>query len=441
MLYVNYELREALVQIEYSNGIILNSERTLSLLKDAETGVRGYVYAEDTSFLLPYHQSKALLPVQLDSLSRLLRQNKKDKYQVEKFRTIIYNRLLLLDSVRYLVAHDAANRYKIINIMAQGRLVMDKTRGYVQEITEGESAKLRALEAIKNHHAFQARFLQGLLSLISVGLLGAAFWRLAQESAVKEQYQQELKNSVNRLEEHTRELEHFNYVMAHQLQEPLRKIGAFSDRLNLKYGQYLPEEAARVTKRLHQLSNKTSDLIEELRMLMGLQRYNETAYREKIDLNIVLQRVKHDLRKTLTETHGTIAVTTILPVIYGHRAQIALLFHHLLENALRFHQPGTAPSITICHEIVTVQEEESPDARAQKKCKILFSDQGIGFDMEFKDKIFEMFQRLDPAGHPDRMGTGLAFCKKIVQYHNGSIEAFSTPGIGTTFVVLLPMSQ
>lgn len=127
MLYVNYELREALVQIEYSNGIILNSERTLSLLKDAETGVRGYVYAEDTSFLLPYHQSKALLPVQLDSLSRLLRQNKKDKYQVEKFRTIIYNRLLLLDSVRYLVAHDAANRYKIINIMAQGRLVMDKT--------------------------------------------------------------------------------------------------------------------------------------------------------------------------------------------------------------------------------------------------------------------------------------------------------------------------
>lgn len=439
MLYVNHELRMALLQIEHNNAVALNIERTLSTIKDTETGLKAYVYNNDTAFLRTYRQAKNTFPNQLDLLQYLTATDKRRAETFDKAREFLGKRMILLDSIISLANKDTVNRYQMINLMTQAWGMMDKSRTLLIEISEEEKEAILKLNLTKEHHTFQVRLLQGILIFLSIGLLAAAFWRLAGEVTRKQEYEQQLKNTVMQLEAHTQELENFNYMMAHHLQEPLRKMGTFSDRLNTKYGPDLPKEGQHLTERLHYLSATASRIIEEFRLLVTIQGSRREQYTSKVDLNQVLQKVKQQLSSLITETRASIKIHSPLPVVYGHKEQLTLVFYHIIENSLLFRKEDAPPEVAIAHEIITISRETS-DTQPQQQYKITFSDRGIGFDMSFKDKIFEMFHRLDAEKHQLGMGTGLAFCKKIMAQHHGSIEAQSTVGEGTTIVLFLPFS-
>jgi PAS domain S-box-containing protein len=223
-----------------------------------------------------------------------------------------------------------------------------------------------------------------------------------------------------------RELQEFAYVASHDLQEPLRKIQAFGDRLGTAYAEHLPSEAADYVARMQNAANRMGRLLEDLlafsRVTTGAQTF------APVDLDAVAREVVSDLEIRLEQTAGRIDIGP-LPVVEGDASQLRQLLQNLLANALKFHRPGVPPT-------VTVRARTTPTA-----CRIEIADDGIGFDEKYLDRIFTIFQRLHSRSEFEGTGVGLAICRKVVERHRGDITARSTPGAGSTFVVTLPIRQ
>src|SRR5262249_41384872 len=127
-----------------------------------------------------------------------------------------------------------------------------------------------------------------------------------------------------------------------------------------------------------------------------------------------------------------------LPEIDADRSQVHQLFQNLIGNALKFHKPGTAPVVRVWGQMLA---EPGPNGAPAELCRVSGSDNGIGFDEKYLNRIFQVFQRLQGRNEYEGTGVGLAICKKIVERHGGTITATSTPGLGTTFAVTLPVRQ
>lgn len=223
-----------------------------------------------------------------------------------------------------------------------------------------------------------------------------------------------------------RELQDFAYVASHDLQEPLRKIQAFGDRLTTAYAQALPSEAADYVARMQSAANRMGRLLEDLlafsRVTTGAQTF------APVDLGAIAREVVSDLEIRLEQTGGRIDIGP-LPIVEGDASQLRQLLQNLFANALKFHRPDVPPAVTV-------------RARAtETTCRIEIADDGIGFDEKYLDRIFTIFQRLHSRSEFEGTGLGLAICRKVVERHRGEITARSTPGTGSTFVVTLPVRQ
>jgi light-regulated signal transduction histidine kinase (bacteriophytochrome) len=147
-----------------------------------------------------------------------------------------------------------------------------------------------------------------------------------------------------------------------------------------------------------------------------------------VDLNLLLQDVVSDLEYQIDRTHGKITINE-LPVIEADPTQMHQLFQNLINNGLKFHREDLPPVILVSVKIL------------RKSCHISVKDNGIGFDMQYLDRIFKPFQRLHSRQEYEGSGMGLAICRRIVERHNGEITASSTIGAGSTFIVTLPIHQ
>ena len=175
---------------------------------------------------------------------------------------------------------------------------------------------------------------------------------------------------------------------------------------------------------------------------------------EKTDLNEVLAQVRSDMEVTINNAAANIQID-YLPELDGNASQLCQLFQNLLTNAIKFTRPGTPPEIKIWADIITAAALPgliakapghsysvmgNPDySESERFAKIMVQDNGIGFDEVYLDKIFLIFQRLHDKTTYEGTGIGLAVCKKIAELHNGYITATSTPGAGTTFIIILPL--
>lgn len=225
------------------------------------------------------------------------------------------------------------------------------------------------------------------------------------------------------------ELEQFAYIASHDLQEPLRKIATFSRLLE----SVLNDDHAKARIYLDKImasSMRMSDLIG------AVLRYSQLDQEESFvstDLNDILQQVRDDLEVLISDKHALIE-SEVLPTIEAVPAQMVQLLYNLLANALKFSRAGAVCVITIRHEI----NDHGPGA---PRHQMTISDNGIGFNPAYADKIFGMFQRLNGRDQYTGAGIGLALCKKIVENHGGEIYADSAEGVGTTVTVILPETQ
>ncbi|MEI6946233.1 PAS domain S-box protein [Paraflavisolibacter sp. H34] len=237
------------------------------------------------------------------------------------------------------------------------------------------------------------------------------------------------------LQHSNEELASFNYIASHDLQEPLRKIQTFSNFIEERE-EGLSQSGKVYLKRMQVAASRMRSLISDL---LSFSRAREAKEHQGIvDLNSSLQNALTTLHAAIEEKEALIQADR-LPVVEGVAFQLQQLFENLIGNSIKYSQPGTAPFIHIT--CAPVAPESVPTKRVHSATayyRISVSDNGIGFEQEYADRIFELFQRLHSKEEYSGTGIGLAICKKIVQNHGGTIQARSEPGQGATFEVYLP---
>ena len=248
-----------------------------------------------------------------------------------------------------------------------------------------------------------------------------------------------LQETNRELERSNSELEQFAYVASHDLQEPLRKIVSFSDRLQ-KLENEIPATGVGYITKITDSAERMTNLIDDLLNFSRISK--STGHIEKIDLNKVLKDILIDLDLVVKEKKASIQVDK-LPVIEAVHLQMEQLFHNLISNALKFSKPGIAPKIKIQPEAVSEKKlpENSKWNEPDDYIAFSVSDNGIGFEDEFAEQIFVIFQRLNSSRQYPGTGIGLALCKKIVVNHGGEIYAKSREGEGASFHIILPIKQ
>lgn len=266
--------------------------------------------------------------------------------------------------------------------------------------------------------------------LLLVGLCGQIAIALdyRRVDARRQQVENQLKESLMELEINNRELQEFAYIASHDLQEPLRKIQAFSDRLQVLYDEVIDERGQNYLHRLRQAAAYTQWLITDYLTFSRISAMSQVYV--NTDLTAVIHSVMDDFEASILESETTIHIAD-LPVIEAELSQMHLLFRHLIGNALKFRRPDTPLQIYISGEI-------QPESNV---CQITVADNGIGFAEHHAERIFRVFQRLHGRDAYDGTGMGLAICRKVVERHHGRIQASSAPERGATFTITLPLRQ
>jgi PAS domain S-box-containing protein len=275
--------------------------------------------------------------------------------------------------------------------------------------------------------------------LDTVGVIITDFTEKKKNEELILKYQQDLESKNLELLQSNTELASFTYIASHDLQEPLRKIQTFSSRILETEYENFSANAKNYFQRITNASRRMQNLI------TALLNYSRANTAEIVlvptDLCDIVKEVKNNLSELIEEDNITIE-TSELPVLNVIPIQFNQLFSNIILNAIKYKRDDVNTLIKISAEIVTADKIKTQMPFTHDKYwTIKISDNGIGFEQEFANKIFELFQRLHGRSEYEGTGIGLAICKKIVQNHHGFIEAIGEPGIGSTFNIYLPVEN
>lgn len=283
------------------------------------------------------------------------------------------------------------------------------------KLAEGVGAT-QVLEARHNHnHFFPISLSLGEVKLEDYRMFTAVIQDIT-----------ELKEKELDLELRNQELERFTYVASHDLQEPLRKIRSFGDLLVTDYSPKLDETGRGYVARMQDSAQRMSQLIRDLLQYTKILKSKDPF--ETVKLSTIVDDVLSDLEVVIEESAAEIMVAD-LPVMQAHPSQMRQLFQNLIGNAIKFVREGVKPMISIQSKKVDDQMFE-----------ITVTDNGIGIEDEFKEKIFQPFQRLHRRDEFEGTGIGLSVCQKIVERHGGTLDLESELGKGSQFIIRLPLA-
>jgi signal transduction histidine kinase len=274
----------------------------------------------------------------------------------------------------------------------------------------------------------------------SVAKLGDGFVASAVNTTQSHHQRQQLETLNHELTRSNENLQQFAYVASHDLQEPLRKIQAFSDLLHQQFSGQLSPDAQDIVHRMQNAAQRASTLIRDLLTYSRVS--TERQALKRLSLATLLTDVLEDLDFALREVGGQVQLGQ-LPTLPGDQIQLRQLFHNLLSNAIKFRQPNQPP--VICLKAESIRADALPTGRvvagkllSQLFWRITVQDNGIGFDAQHNERIFQLFQRLHGKNRYAGTGIGLAIARRVAENHGGFIIAESTPGAGAIFSVYLP---
>jgi signal transduction histidine kinase len=261
--------------------------------------------------------------------------------------------------------------------------------------------------------------------------------RKASEEKVKHLNRQLLENIAS-LEQANKDLDRFAFMASHDLQEPLRKIRMFSDRLALKYNDIMDADGKTNIQRIHKAAERMQNLITDILTFSKIS--VDIPSFVDCDMNALIEEVLLDLDEEIKTKNGKVLVDK-LPTLRVNPSLIKPLFHNLIGNALKYSKKDTTPVVKVTSEISSQLNGKTSQAITPKYCRIYIHDNGIGFDQKYAEEIFGMFKRLHHNSEFQGTGIGLALCKKIVEQHKGYISARSKVNEGSTFIISLPFQH
>ncbi len=267
-----------------------------------------------------------------------------------------------------------------------------------------------------------------------VGLVG-----ISSDISARKASEEKLRHFAAQLERSNAELQNFASVASHDLQEPLRKIQAFGDRLQARCSDGLGEQGRDYLGRMLNAAQRMQTLIQDLLKLSRVTSRQQPF--APCNLGEIVRQVLSDLEIAIEQSKARIEVGA-LPTLDADPLHMRQLFQNLIANAIKFQKPGESPEVSISSRIFDMMEPLIPGAGiGDKVCQIHVQDNGIGFDEKFAEQIFVVFQRLHTREEYAGTGIGLAVCRKITDRHGGSIVAKSAEGQGASFIITLPLKQ
>lgn len=308
----------------------------------------------------------------------------------------------------------------------------------IQDISTIETKLSHTRTQSRDNYKTQVFSYNWAIMLIAIIFLVSSFTLLDLEVNRNKRYRIELENRIEELNRSNSELEQFAYVASHDLQEPLRKIRSFSDRLSLKFKEDLPLEAKGVIQKIHDSSKRMQLLINDLLSFSRLIKKGTEMV--STDLDKVLRDVRTNLSVAIKEKR-VIIQSEPLPTVDGYEFQLTQLFQNLISNSIKYRNTELDPRIEITYSLR--KDRKLPGTSSYQQSRdfhhITFADNGIGFSQEYAEKIFVIFQRLHAKEEYEGTGIGLAICRRVVTNHNGYITAEGKEGVGAKFSVYLPV--
>jgi PAS domain S-box-containing protein len=367
-----------------------------------------------------------------------------------------YTRSLLESNIDALMATDP--RGIIIDVNKQTETLTGSTRdeligapfkNYFTDPAQAEAGIQRVLNEGKvTNYELTARARDGNETVVSYNATTfydrdrrlQGVFAAARDITDRKRVEVQLKLYSDKLERSNRELQDFAQVASHDLQEPLRKIVSFGDRLKAKAGDSLNEECGDSLQRMTSAAARMQILIGDLMEFSRVETKGHPFV--DADLGLIAREVSADLEARVEQAGGRIDIEA-LPTIEADPMQMRQLLQNLIGNSLKYFRPGVPPVVRIYSQNLAGAREWSmgDGAQPQRFCELSVTDNGIGFDEKYLDRIFTVFQRLHNKTEYEGTGIGLAICRKIVDRHSGTITARSSPGKGATFVVRLPVIQ
>jgi signal transduction histidine kinase len=419
-------------RIEHAYKVSLQSSELENFLKEAETGHRGYLLTNDSTFLEPYFRIRNDIKPSYDSLKMLTSGNRTQQQLLNKAGLLINN---LIDHSQQSIRPQ--NLQKTRSNLLVGKSIMDSLRKVFKQVQHEEMQLVQVISADKIfYQSSMPRYFVAIFLFAFVVFL-ISFLVILKEFRQRSLYQKQLEQKINETNAYNIELEQIAFATSHDLQEPLRRIRTFSDRLLWKYRDELNEEGKMILTRIDYSARRMQGLIEDLMNYSNLVRGGETL--QTIDADRLLQEVIDSMKLEIEIKKAMIHVGQ-MPAITGYEQQLAMMFKALLDNAVKFAKPGVPPVVTIQWVKTNGEELTHIDWRLAKKTfiRISIQDNGIGFNNEFSQKMFLIFQRLHANSEYEGKGIGLAIVERVMTNHNGFVIAKGQVDKGALFNLYFP---
>jgi signal transduction histidine kinase/CHASE3 domain sensor protein len=437
------DLERAYKSISGTTEIMLGLEQAITYTKDAETAQRGFLITKDSLFLQPYWKSFERANQRISVLKDLVKNNAEQKQNLDKLEDFIRASFASIDASinEYGMQESPSERRKIL---LRGKALMDSIRKQGNKMQNLETRILHEKKLEKIRHELMAPVMGFLLIFLSLAILAGSYYKITQDLKRSKDYlaqmkilNEELIEKNRQLEISNEELDSFNYISSHDLQEPVRKIRTFISMIESSDYDKLSEKNKYNFQRLQNAAVRIQDLLNDLLNYSQIGKGEQKL--SDVDLNNILEETKSNFEDKIGEANATIQAD-ILPTIQGIPFQLQQLFDNLISNSIKYRHSEKPLRIEIKHAIVSTDEVPKliTALPATKYHRISFSDNGVGFSQEYADKIFEPFSRLFSNHEYPGTGIGLTICKKIANNHHGMIEATGRLNEGATFNIYLP---
>jgi signal transduction histidine kinase len=433
-------LLDASAQVEHTYKVRNQILQVQSDLIEAENSQRGFIVTNDSALLKPLRETQISILNKVETLKRLTADNKIQQEIIVSLKADVSLRYRKLYEALDDMNDGSANLGKFKATSLEGRKIMEDFKNLAFKMEQEELKLLKQREENKRKFERAAPMYSTLIFVISCLFQVASFIFIMIEFNSIYLYQKQLEKKIKEVNVSNAELEQIAFVASHDLQEPLRKIRTFSDRLLNRHGELLNDEGKTVVERIVVSATRLQGLIEDLINFNSITKTEEEA--KIVDLNNVVEEVMEDLFQTIQMKNAAITKDN-LPIVRGYPQQLKILFVNLIDNAIKFSQREINPIVTISCKIEKGKMIEAGNEAIGDNdfYRIDIADNGIGFEKNFAHKIFILFQRLHTQNSSyTGKGVGLAICKRVMINHNGYIRASSTLNHGATFTVYFPVT-